>query len=68
VAREECAEDGRGVFVVLTPDGRKVITAAAPQHVATVRRLVIDALSPDELATLGQISQRILDQLDNESS
>jgi DNA-binding MarR family transcriptional regulator len=68
VAREECAEDGRGVFVVLTPAGRKVITAAAPHHVATVRRLVIDALSPDELATLGQISQRILDQLDNESS
>ena len=68
VAREECAEDGRGVFVVLTPAGRKVITAAAPHHVATVRRLVIDALSPDELATLGQISDRILDQLDNESS
>jgi DNA-binding MarR family transcriptional regulator len=68
VAREECAEDARGVFVVLTPAGRKVIAAAAPNHVATVRRLVIDALSPDELATLGQISQRILDQLDNESS
>ena len=68
VAREECAEDGRGVFVVLTPAGRKVITAAAPHHVATVRRLVIDALSPDELATLGQISQRIIDQLDNEPS
>jgi DNA-binding MarR family transcriptional regulator len=68
VAREECAEDGRGVFVVLTPAGRKVIAAAAPHHVATVRRLVIDALRSDELATLGQISQRILDQLDNESS
>jgi DNA-binding MarR family transcriptional regulator len=68
VAREECADDGRGVFVVLTPAGREVITAAAPHHVATVRRLVIDALSPDELAALGQISQRILDQLDNESS
>src|ERR671918_1713660 len=26
VAREECAEDGRGVFVVLPPAGRKVIT------------------------------------------
>jgi DNA-binding MarR family transcriptional regulator len=65
VAREDCAEDGRGVFVVLTPAGRKVITAAAPHHVATVRRLVIDALSPDELAALGQISQRILDRLDS---
>jgi DNA-binding MarR family transcriptional regulator len=68
VTREECPDDGRGAFVALTPVGRTVIQAAAPQHVAMVRRLVIDALSPDELATLGQISQRLLDQLDNESS
>jgi DNA-binding MarR family transcriptional regulator len=65
VAREECADDGRGAFVVLTPAGREVIDAAAPKHVATVRRLVIDALSPDELAALGRISNRILDRLDN---
>jgi DNA-binding MarR family transcriptional regulator len=68
VAREECAEDGRGVFVVLTLAGREVVTAAAPHHVAAVRRLVIDALSPDELATLGRIADRILDQLDSPSS
>ncbi len=67
VIREECAEDGRGVFVVITPAGRGVIEAAAPQHVAMVRRLVIDALSPDELATLGLISNRILEQLDQAS-
>jgi DNA-binding MarR family transcriptional regulator len=66
VARKECAEDGRGAYVATTPVGRKLIEAAAPQHVATVRRLVIDALSPDELATLAQISGRILQQLDNE--
>lgn len=65
VAREECAEDGRSAFVVLTPAGREAIETAAPQHVATVRRLVIDALSPDELAMLAQISNRILEQLDN---
>jgi DNA-binding MarR family transcriptional regulator len=68
VAREECAEDGRAAFVVLTPAGREVIDAAAPKHVATVRRLVIDAISPDELATLGLLSNRILNQLDNVSS
>ncbi|MEQ4725437.1 MarR family winged helix-turn-helix transcriptional regulator [Nonomuraea sp. B19D2] len=67
VAREQCAEDGRAAFVVLTPVGRKAIEAAAPQHVATVRRLVIDALSPDELAMLAQISNRLLEQLDNVS-
>jgi DNA-binding MarR family transcriptional regulator len=65
VAREESSEDRRAAFVVLTPAGREVVTAAAPRHVATVRRLVIDALSAEELATLGQISNRILDQLDN---
>jgi DNA-binding MarR family transcriptional regulator len=67
VARQECAEDGRGAFVAITPVGRKSIEAAAPQHVAMVRRLVIDALSPDELATLAVISNRILDRLDEVS-
>jgi DNA-binding MarR family transcriptional regulator len=65
VNREECAEDGRGAFVVLTPTGRKVIEAAAPHHVATVRRLVIDALGPDDLAALARLSNRILERLDS---
>lgn len=68
VAREECAEDGRGAFVVITAQGREVIEAAAPKHVVTVRRLVIDALSPDDLADLGRISGRILEQMDTEPS
>ncbi len=66
VAREECAEDGRGAFVAITPAGRTAIEAAAPHHVATVRRLVIDALGPDGLATFARLSSRILEQLDNE--
>jgi len=64
VAREECAEDGRGVFVAITAAGREVVEAAAPHHVATVRRLVIDTLSPEELATLARIYGRILDGLE----
>lgn len=64
VARDECAEDGRGAFVVITQQGREVIEAAAPKHVATVRRLVIDALSPEDLATLGRISSRVIEQMD----
>jgi DNA-binding MarR family transcriptional regulator len=64
LTRQECTEDGRGVFVAVTPAGRGVIEAAAPKHVATVRRLVIDALTPDELAELTRISARILEQLD----
>jgi DNA-binding MarR family transcriptional regulator len=66
VAREECAEDGRGAFVVITAQGREVIEAAAPKHVVTVRRLIVDALGPDDLAELGRISGRILEQIDAE--
>jgi DNA-binding MarR family transcriptional regulator len=60
VAREECAEDGRGAFVTITAQGREVIEAAAPRHVATVRRLVVDALSPEEFRTLGDLAARLL--------
>ena len=68
VVREECAEDGRGAFVAITGAGRETIEAAAPKHVATVRRMVVDVLSEDELATLARISERILQRLDDESS
>src|SRR3712207_2711873 len=40
IAREECREDARGSFVVLTAAGAAAIEAAAPGHVAAVRRLV----------------------------
>jgi DNA-binding MarR family transcriptional regulator len=64
VAREECAEDGRGAFVTITAQGRETIEAAAPKHVAAVRRLVLDALSPEEFDTLGDLAERINKHLD----
>lgn len=64
VAREECAEDGRGAFVTVTAQGRETIEAAAPKHVAAVRRLVLDAVSPEEFATLGDLAERIIKHLD----
>jgi DNA-binding MarR family transcriptional regulator len=64
VAREECAEDGRGAFVTITDQGREAIEAAAPKHVAAVRRLVLDAISPEELDALGDIATRIVKHLD----
>lgn len=60
VAREECPDDGRGAFIVATPAGYKAIEDAAPVHVAHVRRLFIDALTQEELDTLGRISDRVL--------
>ena len=66
VQRVECAEDGRGAFVVITPQGRTAIEQAAPCHVNTVRRLVFDALSPDELDAFATIIEKALAQLDSQ--
>ncbi|GLW96691.1 MarR family winged helix-turn-helix transcriptional regulator [Microtetraspora sp. NBRC 16547] len=65
VDREECSEDGRGAFVVLTEKGRQAITAAAPGHVGVVRRFFFDGLTREEVAMLERLSSRILDRLEN---
>jgi DNA-binding MarR family transcriptional regulator len=63
VDRRECANDGRGSYLVLTEQGRSAIEEAAPMHVESVRRHMIDLLTPEELDTLGAISNRIADRL-----
>lgn len=60
VRREECGSDGRGAFAVLTADGRTAIEKAAPTHVESVRRLVFDTLTPEQVATLGDIGSDVL--------
>ncbi|MFE5812390.1 MarR family winged helix-turn-helix transcriptional regulator [Streptomyces sp. NPDC056479] len=68
VVREECAEDGRGAFVVITDAGRETIEAAAPRHVEAVRELFIDHVTPAELRVLAEISERVVGKLDDEQS
>jgi DNA-binding MarR family transcriptional regulator len=63
VEREECPDDGRGAFVVLTPTGRGAIEGAAPQHARTVRELVFDALTEDELDSLARFTGKVLTRL-----
>ena len=64
VRREECDEDRRGAYVLLTEAGREAITAAAPDHVETVRRLFIDALSPEQLRALEGLAAQVLARLE----
>jgi DNA-binding MarR family transcriptional regulator len=66
VQRVECTEDGRGAFVEITPQGRAAIEQAAPGHVDTVRRLVFDALSPEEIDAFATVIDKALAQLDNQ--
>ena len=63
VARQECPSDARGAFVVLTGTGRAAIERAAPAHVETVRQLVFDGLTHDQLIALTDITTGVLDRL-----
>lgn len=63
VAREGCGSDGRGAFAVLTDAGLTQLQAAAPAHVASVRSHFMDLLGPDEVETLGAITERLVEHL-----
>ena len=56
VERSTCATDGRVVIVSLTEKGERVIEQAMPVHDQMVRELLIDALSPEQLQSLREIS------------
>ncbi|KAB8182855.1 MarR family winged helix-turn-helix transcriptional regulator [Microbispora catharanthi] len=64
VRREECADDGRGAYVVITEEGRRAITAAAPGHVETVRRLFFDGLTREQVTALERLAADVLGRLD----
>lgn len=63
VTREKCDTDQRGAFVVVTRQGRKAIEAAAPGHVAGVRRHFIDHVTPTQLRTLSTVARTVLGKL-----
>lgn len=63
VRREECPGDARGSVVALTAQGRRAIEEAAPGHVASVRRHLIDLLTSAEIAALGALSDRVVGHL-----
>jgi len=47
-------------YVVVTDHGRRVIEAAAPGHVAAVRRLFVDRLAPEQLDSIGDAAEVVL--------
>lgn len=58
--REGCPTDRRGAFVVVTEAGLGAVRSAAPQHAADVRRWFVDALTPDQLDVLAEITDSVL--------
>ena len=63
VKREACPTDNRGAHIVLTAKGRKAIEAAAPLLVSHVRRLFVEALTPEQLDALADIAETVIAKL-----
>jgi len=63
VTRISCPSDKRGAFAFLTDAGFAVLEVAAPGHVEGVRRHMFDQLTPDQVETLGAISQKLAQRL-----
>ncbi|WP_181807930.1 MarR family winged helix-turn-helix transcriptional regulator [Streptomyces shenzhenensis] len=63
VRRRSCPSDDRAVYAVLTGDGMALLERAAPGHVETVRELLFDVLTPDQVRALaeglGEASRRM---------
>jgi len=64
VRREPDPTDGRFTNAILTDTGFQTLAEAAPGHVAHVRSLVIDVLSPEQLRRLGRDADRIMSRID----
>ncbi|MFI6484653.1 MarR family winged helix-turn-helix transcriptional regulator [Nonomuraea sp. NPDC050663] len=63
VTREECADDRRGTFAVLTDDGWDAIKEVAPHHVSAVREHFVDRLSTDQLTEMQRAYAPIVEHL-----
>ncbi|MFB7800853.1 MarR family winged helix-turn-helix transcriptional regulator [Isoptericola sp. NPDC056134] len=61
VVRMPVPGDRRGVNCVMTDAGYAALVDAAPGHVTAVRRLLVDALTPEEFATLGRAMAKVAD-------
>ena len=64
VRREPDPDNGRFTNAILTEQGYATLVAAAPAHVAKVRELVIDAVTPAQLRQFAAGAERIIERID----
>ncbi|MEU6997883.1 MarR family transcriptional regulator [Nonomuraea sp. NPDC046570] len=63
VVRENCRDDRRGTFAVLTEEGWATTQRVAPHHVSSVREHFVDRLTDDQLEALERAYAPILEHL-----
>ena len=63
VVRGTTPEDGRGVVATMTETGYELLVKAAPCHVESVRRNLVDLVSEDDFAAVGRVFDAVADHL-----
>jgi DNA-binding MarR family transcriptional regulator len=63
IRREGFSGDSRGASVILEDAGSTAFQAATVPHLTAVRELFVEALTPEQLDALGQISAALRDHL-----
>lgn len=66
LVRSTDPDDRRSTLAHLTDEGMAKVKATAPGHVASVRDLIIDTLSPAQIGHLTDITRTILARIDPE--
>lgn len=64
LVRTRCPGAGRRTNATLTDAGCDKVVATAPGHVAEVRRLLIDAMTPEQLTMLRDVGSTVLTRID----
>lgn len=64
VGKSPSSVDGRAIDVTLTATGRRALVRALPSHIATVREIVIDRLTPAQLDALADALEPVVRMLD----
>jgi DNA-binding MarR family transcriptional regulator len=63
IDRQECSTDNRGAEIVNTPTGQAAFRGATLPHLRAIRELFIDALTPEQLDTVQDITDTLGSQL-----
>jgi DNA-binding MarR family transcriptional regulator len=64
VRREPCEDDKRSIYAVLTEEGFDTIKRIAPDHVGSVRRHLLDALTDADVRCMADGLQRVTTAFD----
>jgi DNA-binding MarR family transcriptional regulator len=59
IERRRCLDDKRGYLAVLTDAGFRVLAEAAPSHVESVRSVLFDRLTPQQVRQLRTIADAV---------